>query len=593
MSQLRRYVYWIPPAFFDFGNGTLPMASQHQHHQPSSYLCWLLVVGAILWSLRGLLLKDQIPAFRDGFHFYWPQLVWLDKAYQAGDYFPNWNPNEGLGSSVSAQPTWQIYYPARVLFLLPVLSLPQKLGLFVLLHLLLSVWGMLRAARALDLSATAAWLSAIAFSLSCPVLFQVNNLIYLCSATWVAWSLSAIVSLMNFTRQGLMPQAIYTMVACGSMMTVCGDPHGAVNLALVAVAATVVGFCRRRFSNELRVNQSTPNSSRTLRTVHICTLLAIALAGIQTYQSSQWFRISSRSNSAVQAIDSFHPRIQQILAESPEVQSRNTFDFSLSPWNFSTLVWPTINGHFQPENSRWVQAIPSESRMWIPSMYVGLIPFILTSWGLFRCRSNLQTWLLLFCGLSLLLTMGNYSLGWLLRNLVGSSSGTQLASWLPCDNQLSLYGLLVQFLPGYDSFRYPAKWIVWFTSFVALLAGVNADRLLNLRSPSVQRHRASNNQGSIVPEVGLKSFSYRVGLIAAISLVVLIVVIVGYSMTEVRGRVGAWLDSSYDRLAGQADLHSSFLAILRGLVQTLIVCAIAIWACKHLAVGPRRSNKRL
>jgi hypothetical protein len=139
--------------------------------RPESWF-WPVFAAAIAWLLSPFWLDSQIPAFRDGFHFYIPQAVWLDACYDRGEYFPQWNPNEGLGSSVAGQPTWQLYYPLRAIWFVPGLNLTQRFALFVAVHLLLAVGGMLRVGKELQLVPTARWLSAVAFRSAVPCCFN-------------------------------------------------------------------------------------------------------------------------------------------------------------------------------------------------------------------------------------------------------------------------------------------------------------------------------------------------------------------------------------------------------------------------------------
>jgi hypothetical protein len=206
-------------------------------------------------------------------------------------------------------------------------------------------------------------------------------------------------------------------------------------------------------------------------------MMMLGLLAVQALHTWEWLRLSNRTAGVLASrVDSLHPEIDSILRDTSLVKSQRVFDFSLSPWNLPTLVFPTWAGSYQPANSRWVSAIPSEGRMWVPTLYAGIWPLLFV---VLACRKSsgceLQRrflcWLLV---LSLLAAMGNYSVGWLWRNLMDSIGANAAGLWLGSDTKASLYGWLT-LLPGYDAFRYPAKWLVFSTASLALLSGIGLD----------------------------------------------------------------------------------------------------------------------
>ena len=220
-------------------------------------MLWCGLVGSLIVLFLPALRYSEIPAFRDGFHFYFPQAVWLDRASVAGDFFPSWDFTSGLGTSPAAQNTTALYYPLRLVWVLPLASVPQRYALFVLIHLLVAAIGMQYAARSLRLSRNATWLAMIAFPLSCPVFFQHTNLPYLCSAAWIGFSLGAInqcrLTLLHqrlqsregdksdqvrFLRDWIGSCTVFAFSA--AMMLLAGDPHTALNAFIIASLALLV-----------------------------------------------------------------------------------------------------------------------------------------------------------------------------------------------------------------------------------------------------------------------------------------------------------------------------------------------------------------
>jgi hypothetical protein len=533
---------------------------------------WPIFAMAIAWLLSPFWLNSQIPAFRDGFHFYIPQAVWLDACYERGEYFPQWNPNEGLGSSVAGQPTWQLYYPLRAIWFVPGLNLTQRFALFVAVHLLLAVGGMLRVGKQLQLAPTARWLSAVAFSLSCPVLFQLNNWIYLCSATWIAWGLIPIMRLVcskearnHVSRWCFYGRIVGETATVGCLMTLAGDPHTAVNFAILLFLATVFHcwhFCFGGSIESGQVRQDSPSYTSPGYQRFWLPILTVSLLAITAFQiqaALPWFRISSRAGAEVACTDSFHPAVAEILTDAKLVQPQRVFDFSLSPWNLPTVIWPTWSGHFQPTHSRWVQAIPSEGRMWIPSLYVGIIPALLALYVVFGSmrRKSSERFLIAIGVLSTFVAMGNYSLVWLLRNVLDWLGASGLEEQLSTDAKGSFYGILTAIIPGYDGFRYPAKWSVWMVASFSLLAACGFNRLVQGDFTDKRYHR------------------WLVGFIA-LSGFLCVAVLMITPFNSVRVAFQSWLQQAADPLLGTPDLNASINAVVRALIQPVLLLVV-VW----------------
>ncbi|MCR9295004.1 MAG: hypothetical protein NXI32_19985 [bacterium] len=424
------------------------------------------------------LIESKIPAFRDGYHFYYPQAVWLEDCWRAGELFPQWNRYEGLGSSAPGQTSTSLYYPLRAVFWLGFLSLPQRYALFVVAHLLLAAAGMGYAAKHLKIHTASSQLAMVSFALSCPVLFQQYNLIYLCSAAWIGFCLGALIDFVRHPQKFL--PSLVVFILSTSMMILSGDPQTAVHTGIVAllfiIGAAFYPAERVRLVS-LRIGWL------TLATV--CVAVLTVMQWLPAWRQSRLSnRLAAPEMVAAEDLLPEHHRLQEQLSKLSLGRMRR-YEFSLSPWHLPTAIWPTLGGHFQKENSRWFQAIGSEGRMWIPSIYFGFLPCMFCLWGWFNIRRHRWlAWLALF---ALVASFGNYSPIWLCRELLLSMGATAWANALPADQSLSIYGFLSAVLPGYDSFRFPAKWTVWFTAATSLFAAVSMDgaqrRLAAARGP--------------------------------------------------------------------------------------------------------------
>ncbi|MEZ6136917.1 MAG: hypothetical protein R3C53_18635 [Pirellulaceae bacterium] len=453
---------------------------------------WIALTGALCALFFPGWYHSQVPAFRDGYHFYYPQAVWLEQSARRGELFPTWNPNEGLGVSVAGQPSAALYYPLRVLWFLPGLTLPQRYTVFMLVHLLLAAAGVNYAARSLNLRPGPRWLAAIAFTFSCPVVFQHSNLIFLCSAAWLGFAAGAGIRLLQLPihqfRAIRGPWIASCVVFAGSVscMMLAGDPHTAANTLIIAGLAWNVLAVRtfhHRFLLAKHLRDAHPNTGVGAARaagwlIASCSLIA-ATTAVQWIPAYRWAKHSSRVKQAsVARLDATLPGWNS----TPQpVVSHRVYDFSLSPWHLTTVAWPTLGGHFIPRNGRLFALIPAEGRMWIPSLYFGCIPCCLVLHSLSRPRGP-GWWLCMLMLVSWLFAIGNYSLVWLIREM---SQGLGLIAWanqLPPDHCASLYGLLNYLCPTYSAFRYPAKWTTWFALGCSLLAAWQWNQLESQRS---------------------------------------------------------------------------------------------------------------
>ncbi len=459
------------------------------------------------------LVNSQVPAFRDAYHFYYPQAVWLQQAAQQGSLFPSWNPSEGLGVSVAGQPSAALYYPLRGLWWLPWLSVAQKFSLVILAHLLIAAAGMKWAARQLGCADSIAWLAAVSFSMSCPVLFQHTNLIYLCSAAWIGFALAAILSALQATCRRQYAGSCVIFGSAASLMLLAGDPQGVANTFIVSSVIFAAEFVQRRVRARSAARATQPIEpvpqaaaatgepiGKQLLWSLAALSLVLVLTCVQWLPAWRWAEHSGRMSASIGRAQGTQPATIHTLAQpSSDLAARpqrapqrapvtsttpavdavlraagpsapHRYDFSLSPWHALTCLWPTLAGHYLPHNSRLFAILPAEGRMWIPALYFGCWPCLLLLLAVFRDRNHMARSLKIVLLVAWLAALGNYSIVWLLRESLSGVGLSTLSAQLPKDHVSSLTWLLNSLVPGYSMFRYPAKWTVWIVAAASLLA---------------------------------------------------------------------------------------------------------------------------
>ncbi len=477
----------------------------------SHSLAMLVIVLSVVGIFRDALATDQLFAFRDAAHFYYPLFNWITQESAAGhrwwaNELPLWNPLEGLGASVVADATSSLFYPGKVLFFLP-----GPYGFWYKAYIIGHVWlcGLtsFRLARYWQQSVPAATLAAVSYSLSGNVLFQYCNVVYLVGAAWLPL---AILSGDRLLRLGdgewrLDWTRSIALAFCLAMMVLGGDAQMAYHCGILLAA--LAWFRRRSTASHGHNGSKAWLLRRSLFRLVFAAAIACGLVAVQSLPAAHAVRNSDRASyvaprNVYEAIsrswtatanesdtsrdasadhsatlpsdDDFH----NAWLGRPETGHHSAvFDFSVGPWRFIELVWPNIGGKMFPQNRRWMSAIPAEGRCWTPTLYLGILPILLASLTIrFRggsVRRRFLTWVATF---AVAAALGGYGVGWMINEL---SFDLGLPNRLAIGDPFGgLYWLLTLLLPGYVYFRYPAKLWVIATFAISQLAAVGFDHAI-------------------------------------------------------------------------------------------------------------------
>ena len=357
-----------------------------------------------------------------------------------------------------------MFYPLRyILFALPIRS-EVAISWYVMLHLILASITSRIAARWAGLSPAAATLTGIIYPLSGSVLFLYTNPPFLVAAAWLPLAIGAFVGCGPLTNRTRVVVAGTAM----SMMILGGDPQTALHVMIMVGLVWVVAMVRRK------------PAAVGLRTILAAPLLAAALATPQLAASISWSRQSER-----------------ILANSredwiapPIVGGRRfeAYQYSFAPWHTLELASPKLYGSLLPQNTRISSLLPGDGRTWTPSIYMGMLAFlaIVLRIGGLR-REPLDVWLS-FALVSLWLAMGHFGVVWLLQATTQTLPDVDSAIGGP-------YWWLYHFIPGYDSFRYPAKWLSMFAFAASIVTSqVVENKMLAVEERPVDQGTASSKR---------------------------------------------------------------------------------------------------
>src|SRR5438874_12588030 len=136
----------------------------------AALLVWLAIAIPIAILFGPALASDRSFALRDAGHFYYPLFEWCCREWAAGRV-PLWNPYENCGLPVLADATSSVFYPGKLIFLLPV-DFAWRYKLYITLHVILAAAGTYWLARAWKANPAAGSVAAIAYGCGGNVVLQ-------------------------------------------------------------------------------------------------------------------------------------------------------------------------------------------------------------------------------------------------------------------------------------------------------------------------------------------------------------------------------------------------------------------------------------
>ncbi|MCL2305974.1 MAG: hypothetical protein FWC43_11585, partial [Planctomycetaceae bacterium] len=405
-----------------------------------------LLCIAFFWPV---LFGQEQFAFRDTADFYYPLFEYVQSELQAGR-LPLWMPYENIGQPLAANPVCSVFYPVKLIFFLPI-DFVLAYHLFVIVHVWLAALTAYRLARHWKRSETAAVFAGLCYAFGGIVLFQHNNVPFLIGSAWLPEAIRAADRLLiacrhrtttgNRLRRGAIALSLVV-----SLMTLGGDIQ-CVYHTLLMIGLLI--FLRRKRVQRRLFLQATVLSG----------ILIFLLTAVQVIPFWEFMRSCDRAAHANESI------------EYTDTHEYMRYDYSSGPWRWIEFIWPNIDGQKFPVNTRWCQLFEQPKSVWTPSLYMGLGPVLL---GLaayrLRKRNAVRVWTVGVLCAAMLASLGYYGVGWLL-----ALNGVDIASLGIHEPFGGVYWLMVNVLPGYGMFRYPAKLLSIAALPICLLAADGFD----------------------------------------------------------------------------------------------------------------------
>ncbi|MBN1991712.1 MAG: YfhO family protein [Anaerolineae bacterium] len=385
-----------------------------------------LVVHPLTWSVS-LFLLLPVLAFPeiifDHQTLYWTDLSWIHyprHIFAAEEWLarrvPLWDPYEDTGIPLLAETQVGVLYPLSVVFLSP-LSPSLELSVFILIHFSLAALFALILARSLGLGWAASTVAGLCFGFGGVLMAQTPNLNIMTGAAWLPLILAAAI---QTTRQRRWFIALLAGMPL-ALQILTAQPQ-IVFYTLVILA----GYGAYRVIADFLADDHRRHNFRYA--LHTGLLFSVTILGGLLLAAPQWLPTLE---------------LQQLSVRAQERGLDFLTKTSLVPAMWLNLLLP---GAFGNNVAGFKGGDPFQEVF----IYLGLIPLLLApfSWSQRRQRDVPFFWLLLLGGI--LMAMGRFT---------------------------PLYAFVVQYLPAFDLFRIPARWLMAVNLALAILAGLGLERL--------------------------------------------------------------------------------------------------------------------
>jgi hypothetical protein len=354
--------------------------------------------------------------------------------WRAG-YLPLWNPLVGCGAPLAANYQTAAFYPLNLLYLL----LPAEVALSwtTALHLALAGWGMYRWRRAAGLDRLPAFIGAMAlegsgFLVARAALFPSMVFTFPWLAVWL-WRAEVLVWRRQIRDALWLGLALGLGLLAGHAQTAF---YGGVLLVAYLAYRTLVetrGRRRKVGSQSMRIpnpESRIPNPVSLLWPLILCAfVVGVGLAAVQLLPTAELMLSSQRSGG---------------VGEEPALT------YSFWPWRLITFAAPDFFGN-PGRHNYW-----GYPNYWEGAGYVGVLPLLLAMEAVIsrqrekgEAESDLTWFWVIVATIALLLALGKNT---------------------------PIFPFLFRFVPTFDLFQAPARWLAVVTIALAALASGGAQR---------------------------------------------------------------------------------------------------------------------
>jgi hypothetical protein len=309
------------------------------------------------------------------------------------------------------------------------LVLPAHIAMtwFIVMHCALAGVFMYILARELVGDGVAAFISALTFMLSGPVQAQIVNLNFMSGGIWLP------LIFFLFERSLSRKNYSYAMLAgvIFSLQLLVANPQ-IVFYSAATLAAYGAYYARRTARNN--ANERWWACSGPVLSLLVLIAVGLGLSAVQIIPTNELRGLSVRQRGLPYDV---------------------LVSFSLPPWHLVTMLWPDFWG--KPLNT-----YRGLYNFWELYAYNGILPLMLIPFAWRRRANAHESFLFIMAAVSLILALGGYT---------------------------PLY-LLLQYVPVFNLFRAPARWMFVTAFSLSILAGFGFSALVKLTNKDLEEHAA-------------------------------------------------------------------------------------------------------
>ncbi|MEK7440007.1 MAG: hypothetical protein AABZ78_04365, partial [Chloroflexota bacterium] len=360
----------------------------------------------------------------DTFLYFYPYWEYRAQSLLAAR-LPLWNPDIFMGAPFLANSQAGVFYPLNLLLIF--FSAPVAVKITIIIHLIIAAYGAyLLAHRIFNLQSLSAAFAATLFALGGYLTAQVEHVNQLQGLAWLPFALWATFNIFNFKLQTSNLQSPISIVHSSlfslfiALQLTAGHTQTTF-ITLVACGIAALWSIINNLQSPTPLRSATGASVSNLRSLIVhCSLFSLFIA-------------LGFSLAAIQLLPTFE--LSQLSLRGGGLPLNEAISFSLNPLLMGRAL------------------LPGYSRMIFSEFvgYIGVIPLTLAIVGITEIRRNkliMLAAIIAFVGL--FFAFGGYN---------------------------PIYLLLARFVPGFNLFRVPARWLVLWALGASLLAGFGLQHL--------------------------------------------------------------------------------------------------------------------
>lgn len=397
---------------------------------PQSVFHILGLAALVLLFYRQAAFTNLIFARGDTLLYFYPYWDYRAQTMLAGR-LPLWNPYLFMGAPFLANSQAGVFYPLN--WPLIFLSAPAAVRISIVAHVIIAAWGAYALARrASSLDPLPAAFAASVFAFGGYLTAQVEHVNQLQGLAWLPLALLATHRIFRPPSHPATQPPVIVHCSLLSLFIALQLTAGHTQTAFITlVACGVVAFQFTIRNSRFAIK----TSSLSIVNWALCILLAFGLAAIQLVPTYELSRLSLRSGG---------------------LPLNEAVSFSLNPLLLGRALLP---GYSRVIFSEFVA-------------YIGVIPLVLAAFAVYSFIANRNSqfaipnsqFAILLAALGLFFALGGYN---------------------------PIYLLIARFVPGFNFFRVPARWLALWALGASILAGHGLQQIGNQQSPISSRRFAA------------------------------------------------------------------------------------------------------